>query len=63
VAVLDRFRAEPLDTIVEMLSKDGKDGSLEDVPRAVRLLAWLFVTGRHAPFCKRVAVKVLRLRG
>jgi MoaA/NifB/PqqE/SkfB family radical SAM enzyme len=63
VAVLDQFRERPLETIVEMLAKDGAEGSLDDVPRAVRMLAWLFVTSRFAGFFKKAAGTLLGLRG
>jgi MoaA/NifB/PqqE/SkfB family radical SAM enzyme len=62
VAVLDQFRERPLETIAEMLSARGADGSLDDVPRAVRILAWMFVTSRFAGLFKKAAVKLLGLR-
>jgi MoaA/NifB/PqqE/SkfB family radical SAM enzyme len=59
VAVLDKFRERPVETIQEMLSADG--GSTADVPRFVRLLAWLFVESRHAPRFKAVAMRLLKV--
>jgi hypothetical protein len=62
VSVLESFRDRPIDTIKEMLTDGGEDASLEDVPAAVRLLAWMFVESRYAPVFKSLAVRVLGVR-
>jgi len=62
VATLDRFRERPIETILETLSPDGREGSLEDVPLPVRAMAWMFVTSSHAERFRRAAGKVLGVR-
>lgn len=59
VSVLDRFREQPLETIVGTLSPSGDGGSLDDVPLPVQAMAWLFVRSRHARTFKKVAMRAL----
>lgn len=59
VSVLDRFREQPLETIVGTLSPPGDSGSLADVPLPVQAMAWLFVRSRHARTFKKVAMRTL----
>jgi MoaA/NifB/PqqE/SkfB family radical SAM enzyme len=62
VSVLDSFREQPIETIVSTLSPKGERGSLDDVPVAVRTMAWMFVESSHAQRFKSVAARVLGAR-
>ena len=57
VALLDRLRSKPLETIEEMLPPD--DGTGRRAPRSVRLLRSMFVTSRHRHRFRAVAAKLL----
>ena len=59
VSVLDRFREEPLETIIRTLSPTGDSGSLADVPLPVRAMAWMFVQSPHARYFKSAAMRML----
>ncbi|MGH7563805.1 MAG: radical SAM protein [Gemmatimonadota bacterium] len=61
VAVLDRFRERPLETIVATLSPSRERGSLADVPLPVRAMAWMFVRSPHARVFKSAAMRTLRI--
>jgi hypothetical protein len=56
VSLIDRLRAQPLETLDEMLPPDG------DGPRSVKLLRWMFLTSRHRNRFRSVAAWVLRSR-
>lgn len=56
VALLDRLRARPMETIDEMLP-NGSDG-----PISVRLLRWGLVTSRHRRHFRAVAARLLGSR-
>ena len=53
VALVDRLRARPMETLDEMLP-DGDSG-----PLSVRFLRWMFVTGRHRHRFRTLAARVL----
>ena len=53
VALVDRLRARPMETIDDMLPDDGNG------PVSVRLLRWMFVTSRHRDRFRSVAARVL----
>ena len=57
VALLDRLRAQPMETIEEMLPPD--DGSGPRGPQSVRLLRWMFVTSRHRDRFRSMAGRLL----
>lgn len=56
VALLDRLRVKPMETIDEMLPPGGNG------PISVRLLRWGLVTGRHRDRFRAVAARVLSSR-
>ena len=56
VALLDRLRVRPMETIDEMLPKGG------DGPISVRLLRWGLVTSRHRRRFRAVAARLLGSR-
>jgi MoaA/NifB/PqqE/SkfB family radical SAM enzyme len=60
VAQLDELRARPLDTLQEWFS--GSFGAQGSVPRSVRMLQWMFVTGPQRRFFKIAAVRVFGVR-
>ena len=57
VALLDRLRSKPVETIEEMLPAD--DGTGRRAPRSVRLLRSMFVTSRHRHRFRAAAAKLL----
>ena len=56
VALLDRLRLQPMETIDDMLPPGG------DGPLSVRLLRWGFVTSRHRDRFRAVAARLLSSR-
>jgi MoaA/NifB/PqqE/SkfB family radical SAM enzyme len=56
VALLDRLREQPLQALDEMTSANGAG------PASVRLLRWMFVTGRHHDRFRAVAARLLGSR-
>jgi MoaA/NifB/PqqE/SkfB family radical SAM enzyme len=60
VAQLDELRERPLDTLQEWFS--GTFGAAPTLPRSVRLLRWMFVTGPQRRFFKSAAVRVFSAR-
>jgi hypothetical protein len=53
VALLDRLRARPLETLDEMLPPDGS------APLSVRTLRWMFLTSRHRDRFRSLAARLL----
>ncbi len=60
VALLDRLRERPMETIGDMLQPDGRGG--RRVPTSVRVLRWMFVTSRHRDRFRKVAARLLGAR-
>ena len=60
VALLDRLREQPLETIVELLPSDGE--SARRAPTNVHVLRWMFVTSRQRHLFRSVAARMLRVR-
>ncbi len=60
VALLDRLREAPLDTIVDLLPGEG--ASARRAPASVRVLRWMFVTSRQRHLFRAAAARVLRVR-
>ena len=56
VALVDRLRTQPMETINDMLPADG------DGPVSVKLLRWMFVTSRHRDRFRSVAARLLGSR-
>ena len=56
VALLDRLRAQPMETIDDMMPDDGNG------PASVKILRWMFVTGRHRHRFRALAGRVLGSR-
>ena len=53
VALLDRLRVRPLETLDEMLPPDGQ------APLSVRTLRWMFLTSRHRDRFRSLAARLL----
>jgi MoaA/NifB/PqqE/SkfB family radical SAM enzyme len=53
VALLDRLRTRPLDTLEAIVPPDGR------APASVRVLRWMFVTSRHRDRFRRLAARLL----
>ena len=60
VAVLDRLREQPLETIAELLPSD--EGSARRAPTSVNVLRWMFVTSRQRNLFRAAAARVLRVK-
>ena len=60
VALLDRLREHPMETIEEMLPPGNGHG--RQAQRSVRLLRWMFVTSRHRDRFRMVAARLLGAR-
>ena len=60
VAQLDELRDRPLDTLQDWFS--GTFGAAPALPRSVRLLKWMFVTGPQRRFFKKAAVRLWAAR-
>jgi hypothetical protein len=56
VALLDRIRTRPIEALDAMTPASGK------VPASVRLLRWMFVTGRHHERFRSMATRLLGSR-
>lgn len=56
VAQLDELRERPLDTLMEWFSQT--PGAAADLPRSVRLLKWMFITGPRRQFFRNAALRV-----
>jgi hypothetical protein len=56
VALLDRIRTKPLETLDEIMPPSGA-GAV-----SVRMLRWMFVTGPHHDRFRTVAARLLRSR-
>ena len=56
VALVDRLRAQPFETIDEMLPDNGQG------PASVRLLKWMFVTSRYRNRFRSAAARLLGAR-
>ena len=56
VALVDRLRAHPMETLDDMMPEDGKG------PVSVKLLRWMFVTGRYRDRLRSLAARVLGSR-
>ena len=60
VAVLDRLREQPLETIAELLPSD--EESARRAPTSVNVLRWMFVTSRQRNLFRAAAARVLRVK-
>lgn len=56
VAQLDELRERPVDTLLEWFSQTS--GAAPDLPRSVRLLKWMFITGPRRQFFRNAALRV-----
>ena len=56
VALIDRLRAQPVETLNDMMPADGRG------PVSVRLLRWMFVTGRHRDRFRAIVARLLGAR-
>ena len=59
VSLLDEIRATPIETLAQMSSAGNARGGRP--PASVRLLTWMFVTGRHHQRFRRLATRAFRL--
>ena len=60
VAVLDRLREQPLETIAELLPSD--EESATRAPTSVNVLRWMFVTSCRRDLFRAAAARVLRVK-
>ena len=60
VAQLDELRDRPLDALSEWFSRT--PGRAPDLPHAIRLLKWMFITGPQRHFFRKAALRVLGTR-
>ncbi len=58
VAMLDKFREAPLEALLDLSEAYGRGRSLDNLPRAVRFLTWMFLTGRGRQFWTKAAVRL-----
>ena len=59
VSLLDDIRTKPVETLAGMASAGSAAGAAP--PASVRLLTWMFVTGRHHQRFRRLATRAFRL--
>jgi MoaA/NifB/PqqE/SkfB family radical SAM enzyme len=57
VAALDKFRESPLEALLDLSEAYGKGRSLKNLPLPVRILTWMFLTGRTRRLFTRAAVR------
>jgi MoaA/NifB/PqqE/SkfB family radical SAM enzyme len=57
VAALDKFRESPLEALLDLSETYGKGRSLQNLPFPVRILTWMFLTGRTRRLFTKAAVR------
>jgi MoaA/NifB/PqqE/SkfB family radical SAM enzyme len=62
VAVLDEFRENPRQALLQLSGAYGDGESMANLPGPVRLLTWLFLTGRGQRLFRKVATRILRAK-
>ena len=61
-AMLDRLREKPREAIAEILSARREHDASFGMPKSLRVLSWLFLTGSRRRVFQNIALRLLRVR-
>ncbi|RPJ54849.1 MAG: radical SAM protein [Acidobacteria bacterium] len=58
VAALDKFRESPVEALLDLSEAYGQSRSLENLPLPVRVMTWMFLTGKPRRLFAKAAIRV-----